>query len=196
MHCVAIYTSTRELIKHMGRKETYISDEQLLAMEPCIYHGIHVHVEWLDGGRISQMSRCTGSRSWHGRDRRNNWVWVTQCLGRCHGALNGRLPWQLQQLFKINLLNEDRAFVEYWLALALTTIPENSCNLDPVSTFAAVGNASAAVALQVFSVGHIVGCAHRFPETATSIKPGDRRNEQVIVNSHMDLVTWNDLYNP
>jgi hypothetical protein len=59
-------------------------------------------------------------------------VWVKQRLGRCYGALNGRLPWQLQQQFKIKLLKEDEAFVEYWLALALTTIPENSGDLDMV----------------------------------------------------------------
>jgi hypothetical protein len=32
----------------------------------------------------------------------------------------------------MKLLNDDGAFDEYWLALALTTIPENSGNLDPV----------------------------------------------------------------
>ena len=80
-----------------------------------------------------------------------------QRLGRCYGALNVRLPWQLQRLFKINFLNDDGAFVEYWLALALTTIPENSGNLDPVSKFVQVRKAPAAVALHVFSVGNIVG---------------------------------------
>jgi len=68
--------------------------------------------------------------------------------------------WQLQRLFKIKLQNEDGAFVEYWLALVLTTIPENSGNLDPVSKFVQLRKAPAAVALQVFSVGNIVGCAH------------------------------------
>jgi hypothetical protein len=61
-------------------------------------------VEGLDGGLISEICRCTGSQSWHAGDWPNNWVWVNQCPGRCYGALNGRLPWQLQWLFKINLL--------------------------------------------------------------------------------------------
>jgi len=85
-------------------------------------------------------------------------------------VLNGPLPWQLQRLFKIKLLNEDGAFVEYWLAVALTTTPENSGNLDPVPKFLQARKALAAVALQVFSVGHIVGCAHIIPEIATSCK--------------------------
>jgi len=141
------------------------------------------------------MCRCTGSQSWHGGDRLNNWVWVKQPPGRCYGALNGCLPWQLQRLFKIKFQNEDGAFVEYWLALALTTIPENSGNLDPVSKFVQVRKAPAAVALQVFSVGIIVVCAHVIPEKATGSKTEDGRNERWIVNSHIDLATWNDLYN-
>jgi len=144
---------------------------------------------------MSQMCRCTGSQSRRGGDRQNDWVWVKQCPGRCYGPLNGRLPWQLQQLLKIKLQNEDGACVEYWLALALTTIPENSGNLDPVSKFVQVGKAPAAVALQVFSVGNIVGCAHVIREIATSSKTGDGRNERWIVNSHIELATWNDVYN-
>jgi len=122
-------------------------------------------------------------------------VWVKQRPGRCYGTLNGRLLWQLEGVFKIKLRNEARAFVEYWLALALTTIPENLGNLDPVSKFVQVRKAPAAVALEVFSVGNIVGRAHVIPEIATSSKTGDRWNERWIVNSHLDLATWNDMYN-
>jgi hypothetical protein len=106
-----------------------------------------------------------------------------------------RLPWQLQRLYKIKLQNEYWAFVKYWIALVLTTIPENSGNLDPHLIFAQVRKAPAAIALQVFGVGNIVGFTHIFPEIATSSKTGDGRNEQWIVNSHIDLATWNDVYN-
>jgi len=122
-------------------------------------------------------------------------VWVEQRPGRCYGALNGRLLWQLQRLFKIKLLNKNGAFIEYWLALALTTIPETSGNLDLVSKFVQLRKAPAAGALQVLSVGDIVGCAHITPEIATSSKTGDGRNEGWIVNSHIYLATWNDVYN-
>jgi len=194
-HCVTIYNGMQEFLKHKSRNKTYISDEQLHAMELCIYHGIKVQVEGIDGERISQICRCTGSQSWRGGDRRNHWVWAEQRPVRSYGALNGRLPWQLQRLFKIKLLNEDGAFVEYWIALVLTTIPENSGNLDPVSKFVQVRKAPAAVALQVFSVGNIIDCAHIIPEIATSSKTGDGRNERWVVISHIDLATWNDVYN-
>ena len=94
----------------------------------------------------------------------------------------------------MKLLNEDGAFVEYWLALVLTPIPENSGNLDPVSKFVQVRKAPAGVAWQVFSMGNIVGCAHVIPEIATSSTTGDGRNERWIVNSHIDLATCNDVY--
>jgi len=194
-HRAAIYSGMWEFIKHNSRNKTYILDEQLHAMEVCIYHGINVPVEGLVGERISQMCRCAGSQSRCGGDRRNDWVWVKQYPGRCYGVMNGRLPWQLQRLFKIKLQNEDGAFVEYWLALAFTTIPENSGNLDPVSKFVDVRKALAAVALQVFSMGNIIGCAHVIPEIAANSKTGDGCNERSIVNSHIDLVTWNDGYN-
>jgi hypothetical protein len=122
-------------------------------------------------------------------------VWAKQRPGRCNGALNGHLSWQLQRLFKIKLLNDDGACVEYWLALAVTTIPENSGNLDPVSKFVQVIKAPAAIALHDFRVGNIVGCAHVIPEIATSSKPGDGWRGPWIVNSQIDLVTWNDVYN-
>jgi len=177
MHRVTIYNRTREFLKHKSCNKTYISNEQLHAMELSIYHGIKVQVEGLEGERISHICRCTGSQSWRGGDRRNDWVWVKQRPGRCYGALNGRLPWQLQQLFQIKLLNEDGAFIEYLFALVLTTIPQNSGNLDPIWKFVQVRKVPAAVALQVFSVGNIVSCAHVIPEIATSSKTGDEWNE-------------------
>jgi hypothetical protein len=110
-------------------------------------------------------------------------------------VLNGCLPWQLERLFKIKHQNEDWAFVEYWIGMALTTIPENSGNLDPVSKFVQMRQAPAAVTLQVLRVGNIVGWAHIIPEIATSTKIGDGRKERWIVNSHIHQETWNDVYN-
>jgi len=121
-------------------------------------------------------------------------VWVKQRTGSCCATLNGRLLWQLQRLFKIKLLNEDGAFIEYWLALELTTIPENWGNLDPVWKFVQVKKAPAAIALQVFTVGNSVSCTHVIPVIARSNKTADRWNERLIFNSNTDLVTWNDVY--
>ena len=67
-HLMAIYSGTREFIKHESRNKTYISDEHLHAMELWIDHRITVQVEGLDSERISQMCRCTGSPSLRGGD--------------------------------------------------------------------------------------------------------------------------------
>jgi len=192
-HRVAIYSGTWECIKHTSHNKTYMSDEQLHAMELRIYHGIKVQVEGLEGEHIPQMWWCTGSQSWRGGDRRNDWGWVKQRPGRWYGALNGCLPWRLHQLCKFKLLNEDGSFVEYLLALALTTIRQNLGNQDPVSRFEPVRRAPAAVALQVFSMGTIISCTDIISEIATSNKTGDARNERWIVNSFIDLATSNDV---
>ena len=93
---MAIYSGTREFINQKSCNTMYIPDEQLHTMELNIDHGIKVPVECLDGERIGQMSRYSGMQSWRGGDRWNDWVWVEQRAGRCYGALNGGLPWQLQ----------------------------------------------------------------------------------------------------
>jgi hypothetical protein len=85
-------------------------------------------------------------------------------LGRCCGAQNGRLPWQLQQLFKIKQQNDNGAFVEYWVSLAITTIPDNMGTLDPVSKIGQLRNAPAASALPVAIAKTIAAFAHVIPE--------------------------------
>ena len=91
--------------------------------------------------------------------------------------LNGHLPWQLQGLFKIKLQNENGAFIECRLPLALTTIPEISGKLDCVSKFVQVRQLLDAVALPVFTLENIFSCAHLIPEITTSGKTGDGCNE-------------------
>jgi len=194
-HCMAIYRGTWEYIKHISEKEMHTSDARLHPMERYIYHGTKVPVEGVEGEPISLICRCTESQSWPGWDRRNYCVWVLQRLGRCCGVLNGHLPWQLQRLFKIKLLNEDGAFVEYLLALELTTLPEHLDNLNSASKSEWLRQALAAVAFQGSGVLNIVGCVDVIPEIATNEKTGDGRNEWWNVNCHIDLATWNDVYN-
>ena len=60
-HCVTIHNGTWQFPQPKSRNKTYISDEQMHAMERCIYYGIKVQVEGLEGERIAQICRCTGS---------------------------------------------------------------------------------------------------------------------------------------
>jgi hypothetical protein len=60
---VAIYSGRREIFKLKSHNKTYISREELHAMELSIYCGIKIQVEGTDGEHISQMYQCTGSRA-------------------------------------------------------------------------------------------------------------------------------------
>jgi hypothetical protein len=152
-HHVATYFGIQEFIQDKSCDMMYISDEELSAIKFCIYNGVRIQVQGLERERISPMCRCTGSQNCCGGGWRNHWMWVKQCVGWCYGVLNGHLPWQLQLLFKITLLNKDAAFIVHWLSLTLTTICEIPSNLDPISKFEQVRNALTDIAFQVFSVG-------------------------------------------
>jgi len=141
---------------HTSRNKTFIWDDQLHTMELCMYNGIKVQVEGLNGEHIFQFCWCTGYQSWCGGDWQNDWVGVNQCSWMYYGMLNGCLPWHRQWLFKIKVLNEDGAFDEYRLALVFTTIPESTGHFHSISKFVYVCNAPVAIALQVFNNGKMV----------------------------------------
>jgi len=52
---VEIYSGTRKILKHNSRNKICRSDQQLHGMALCVYHGIKVQVEGVDGERIAQM---------------------------------------------------------------------------------------------------------------------------------------------
>jgi len=141
IHHMAIFTATQEFIKRKSCNMPHILDEQQHAIELCIYHCINVQVKGLEGERMSQMCSCIECQSGRGGDRRNDSVWAKQCPGCCYCAVKWCLLWQLKWLFKIKLLNEYGAFVEYWLALVHTIISESSGYLDSVLKFVQVRNA-------------------------------------------------------
>jgi hypothetical protein len=66
---------------------------------------------------------------------------------------------------------------------------------DPIAKFVQVRSAPAAVGLDHFSVGNIVGCTQSNPEIAAGSKTGDGSNERRIVNSHIDLASWKHVNN-
>jgi len=68
MHHIGIYNGTWESNKQQSHITTYMSNEQLQAMELCIIHGIMVHTNSLEHDRVTQMFRYTGSYSWLGKD--------------------------------------------------------------------------------------------------------------------------------
>jgi hypothetical protein len=104
-------------------------------------------------------------------------------------VLNGHLSWLPQRRFKFNLLHDDGSFILYWLALALTRMPEHSDDMVSVLKFVQVRNALAAVAFHVWSSGNMISWAHVILGRATSSNSEDGQNERWILNSHMNLAT-------
>ena len=188
----ALYNGTREFLLRRRPKRDEILDDELRRAEICIYHAIKVEVDDYDGERKTQMCRCTGNQHWRGGESRNDWVWVRQRPGPVYGALQGRLPCQLLRLFKMRFQDDDGYWVDHWMTFARKTIAENSGKLDPVSQFAQVKAPSTSGATyQVFTVGNVVGCPHVIPEKPFT---DPNKNERWIVNSHIDLMTWNKVY--
>ena len=190
----ALLNGTRDFLqRRLPKRDEILSDEELRKAEICIYHAIKVEVDDLDGDKKTQMCRCTGEKPWRGAQKRNDWVWVRQRPGPVYGALRGRLPCQLLRLFKLRFRNDGGIWVDHWMAFALTTVAENSGNVDPISKLAQVRVPPTSRArYQVFSAGNIVGCAHVIPEKPSK---DPTMNERWVVNSHIDLMTWNEVYN-
>jgi hypothetical protein len=69
-------SNTRQVLYYLSRNKVYISDVQRHTMVLCIYQGIQVQDEGVDGERISQMYLCRESQSCHRGDRQNARVWV------------------------------------------------------------------------------------------------------------------------
>lgn len=76
----------------------------------------------------------------------------------------------------------------------LSKILENTCNLDPVSTFVPVSKTPAAFAFQVLSAGNIVAGTHGISQIATSRVTHFGRSEQWIVNSHIGQTIWKAVF--
>jgi hypothetical protein len=94
----------------------------------------------------------------------------------------------------MKLLNKNGAFGEYRLALEGPILTTIGGNLVTFWKFVNWRKAPAVTALLGFSMGNIVGCMHSIPDIATWSRKGERWNDQWIVNSHLDLARWNDVY--
>jgi hypothetical protein len=66
--------------------------------------------------------------------------------------------------------------------------------LHTISKIVITRKAPIAGAMQVISVGIIVSNAQVIADTAGS-QQGEGRNDQRIVNSNIDVVTWSNAYN-
>jgi hypothetical protein len=79
----------------------------------------------------------------------------------------------------------------FWLAFVEVTRPANSGLPEATSQLVRVTRPASGVAYDIVNASRITGAAHLIPEepNCTGIAP-----RAWIVNSHIDLAMWNDIY--
>ena len=187
-----IYTGTRRFLQS---KRIQIESEDLLRSAAAIYHWLEVETHDMHGESTVQRLRCTGEKGWYSGPARNDWVWVQTAKlseGRelPYRALQGKIPYRLRRLFKLHVVHP-RGKTTFWLAYVELTKPANGGMPEKASKLVRVVKPPVGEPFMVISAANIVGAAHVIPEEAIS-SPVENRGW--IVNSHIDLATWNDVY--
>ena len=169
--------------------ETHL--EALICCTARVYDGFQIPVTNMHGDQVIQTIRCTGEQRWHRQDPQNDWVWVQTSHPRegqepAYKALWGRIPYRLLKLFNLQVLGG-----LVWCAFVQTTIPSVDGMPERASRMVRVMEATKGGGYTVISGGNITGAAHLIPE-----EPGTSRTTRkaLIVNSHIDLTTWNAVY--
>ena len=193
-------TELREGLKNatcrfLRSRKINIELEDLMRSTAAIYHGLEVKTRDMHGEETSQRLRCTGEKGWYSGAPRHDWVWV-QISRRREGqelpykALQGRLPYRMLQRFKLQV-NHACGKDTFWLVYVELTRPANGGMPEKASKLVRVVKPTTGDVNAVISAGNVVGAAHVIPEQPVS---SGGQNNGWIVNSHIDLATWNDVY--
>jgi len=187
-----IYTGTQRFLRS---KRINIESDDLLGSAAAIYHGVEVETRNMHGEKVIQRLRCTGENGWYSGPARNDWVWVqtakpTEGQELPYRALQGRIPNRLLRLFKLHVIHA-RGENTFWLAYVELTRPANGGMPERASKLVRVVKPTSGEAFMVISAANIVGAAHVIPEETIS---SGVENKGWVVNSHIDLATWNDVY--
>ena len=187
-------------LRFLRSRRIDIESEDLMRCPAAIYHGVEVRTSDMHGEDTSQRLRCTGEKGWYSGGARHDWVWVQITRKRDgqelpYKALQGRLPYRMLRLFKLLVVHASAQRGDmretFWLAYVELTKPANGGMPERASGLVQVVKPTMGEVDAVISAGNIVGAAHVIPE-----EPGTSRsqNKGWIVNSHIDLATWNDVY--
>lgn len=171
-----------------------LTADELLAIPAALYHSLRVPVEeWQKYNWNMHTIRATSDRNWMSNGRpRHDWLWVRQVPRSAGGrlpykALRGRLPAQAFFFFSLSIDTEAEPIP---LALVRITEPVNSGTAENAPAMPRVAiPTSIDKQLVVIHAGSVDGAAHLVP-----LKPDERENTRFIVNTHIDLETWNKVY--
>ena len=161
----------------------------------AIYQGMEVRTKDMHGEETPQQLRCTGDKGWYSGVVRHDWVWVQIAQPRegqelPYKALQGRLPYRMLRLFKLHVIHA-RGEETFWLAYVELTRPANWGMPEMASKLVRVIKPMRGEMNAVISEGNIVGAAHVILEVPLS---AGAENTGWVVNSHIDLATWNEVY--
>jgi hypothetical protein len=172
-----------------------LTRDDLLATPAALYHSLHVSVEdWQKYEWKIHNIRATNDREWmRSGCSRQDWVWVRQKASRQHlpyKALRGRLPAQVCFFFSLSIATHDKPREMVPLALVRVTEPVNSGTAENALAMPRVAIPTVmAKRYAVIHAGSIEGAAHVVP-----LVPDNEKNTRWIVNTHIDLETWNKVY--
>jgi hypothetical protein len=130
-------------------------------------------------------ARTTGERSFRNGASRNDWVWVAVGTTEEYGALRGSLPGKLRGLFKVR--NATNGNVYRLAAVQLLQAQPNAGRDTDAHGLVKVSTRRRTTGQDDFwivDITTITGLAHLIPD-------GDG---QWLVNSRIDLRTFNDVY--
>ena len=181
-----------------------VEDGELDMVPIVVYKSIAVHV--LKYGTAiweKQILRCTLEAHWHGSPPRHDWVWWRACrqsrvMSRQPSespvpplpwkALKGRLPVRLISLFKFSIMKDGMAMPDLQLAFVQTTNMVAGGAVERFSGMVKVARAAPGTEYRLVHASQIDGAAHLIP-----FDPDNTTNCAWLVNSHIDLETWNEV---
>jgi len=180
-----------ETNRFLQSRKIKIGSEDVLQCAVNIYHRIRVPISNMYCEQKIQYVRYTGEKTWYSQPARHDWVWVKASNHRhdhepAYGALQGCVPYRLLKLFKLSAGGG-----HFWCAFVQTTTPAAGGTPERASGMVKVVTPSAGRGYAVISSDTIAGAAYLIPEEPDC---SGIANTGWIVNSHIDLATWNEVY--
>ena len=164
--------------------------ESLLNLPAEFFNQLEVPVPAFNNPREHEIHHVRCVDSFRHQGRRHDWAWIKAGEESNFGALRGRLPGQIESLFKIRDL---KTGYSHRLALARMLRPgPDGGSVDPhhglVKVYRARGRPGGDLA--VINISSICGIAHILPVFPSK----GEECETWLVNSRIDLCTFNEIY--
>ena len=166
-------TGNRERLETMPVERFNQLQIPVLAFQETFVYDIH-------------RARTTGERSFRNSGSRNNWVWVAYGTSNEYGALRGKLPGKLRVLFKIRDTGNDGKVYRLAIIQLLQASQNGGDQIADAHGLVRVfaKRQKSETEFRIVDIATVTGQAHLIPDG----------NGRWLVNSRIDLRTFNDIY--